>query len=57
MPTRPKKPYKSHAGRGKSKGLSGTAPPSAGGEMGGKKGGRGRRGAGGGAEGVRLISA
>ena len=44
LPTRPKKPYKSRAGRGKSKGLSRAAPPSIGSEMGKKKGKRGKRG-------------
>ena len=44
LPARLKKPYKSRAGRGKSRGLNGAAPPSTSSEMGRKKGGRGKRG-------------
>ena len=44
LPTRPKKPHKSHTGRGKGKGLNKTAPPSTGSKMGRKKGKRGKRG-------------
>ena len=57
MPACPKKPYESHAGRGKDRGLGGATPPSAGGKMGGKKGRRGGRGTKSGAEGTGLISA
>ena len=41
--TRPKKPYKSYTSRGRSRGLGKTAPPFTGGEMGRKKGRRGKK--------------
>src|SRR6266567_2644399 len=44
LPACPKKLYKSCAGRGNGRGIGGAVPPSAGGEISGKKGGRGRRG-------------
>ena len=58
MPARPKKPYKSHASRGKSRGLGKAAPPSISSKMGKKKGGRGRKGNNRGKSGksIRLVS-
>ena len=53
--TRPKKPYKSCAGRSKGKGLSRAAPPFTGGEIGGKKGRKGKRGSSGSTKNTRLV--
>ena len=55
LPTHPKKPHKSHAGRDRGKGLGKAAPPSTSSKMGGKKGRKDKRGNSSNAKSTRLV--
>ena len=56
LPACPKKPYKSYAGRDRGRGLGRAAPPSIGGEIGKKKGRRGRKGNNSSTRSTKLVS-
>ena len=55
LPTYPKKPHKSRAGRGKSRGLDKTAPPFIGGEIGKKKSKKNKKGNSNNTRSTRLV--
>ena len=56
LPPWPKKPCESQVGWGKGRGLKGAVPLSTSSEMGGKKGGRSRRGGRGGTSNNKIVS-